>query len=36
MRVKPAITAVAKGGDDSDDDDDDDDDWMFRGKGVKA
>ena len=34
MRVKPAITAVAKGGDDSDDDDDDD--WMFRGKGVKA
>ena len=36
VRVKPAITAVAKGGDDSDDDDDDDDDWMFRGKGVKA
>ena len=34
VRVKPAITAVAKGGDDSDDDDDDD--WMFRGKGVKA
>ena len=33
VRVKPAITAVAKGGDDSDSDDDD---WMFRGKGVKA
>ena len=33
VRVKPAITAVVKGGDDSDSDDDD---WMFRGKGVKA
>ena len=33
VRVKPAITAVAKGRDDSDSDDDD---WMFRGKGVKA